>query len=529
MAMVNEERIKSITSIYYSKPQVQQALLEFSNSREVIPRYVEAFGKRPDTIQYPKDILSLVQKGATSFHSSEELWRDPLQIQTEMDSSEMNELRTGWDLLIDIDSPYLDYSKIAAELILDFLEKYGIVNYGIKFSGGKGFHIIVPWKAFPEIFNGHETKMMFPEWPRIICQFILNAVKPIYNSRVKNLGINFKAIEDRLKVKKEDLISTAPCPNCGSNVRKSIIIYMKCPKCNREYIKKDFKPTARKLKCNNEICSGFFDIIRQEDYFVCDSCKTSSLDNRSMAPGSRGIITVLHKAPNNFSSEVSKEDAQIDKLGSLDLVLVSPRHLFRMPYSLHEKTALASIVLDKESLARFSPRDADPLTVRIMPFIKKPKLNEAEKLLSSALQWASQTQVSKEKQFKKSAEEFQDIKIEGVTEDMFPKSIKTLLKGLKDGRKRGLFVLITFLKSLNFPTEYVNLKVREWNQKNDPPLKEGYVRSQLDWHSKQKRKILPPNYSNDSFYKDLKLLDYEPNTKNPLVEVLRIARRRLSR
>jgi hypothetical protein len=201
--MVNEEKIRSITTIYYSKPQVQQALLDFARNREVVPRYIEPFGKRPDTIQYASDIMSLVQRGATSFHGSEEYWKDPLQIQTDLDATDLNELRTGWDLLIDIDSPYLDYSKIAAEIILDTLEKHGIVNYGIKFSGGKGFHIIVPWNAFPEIFNGHETRMMFPEWPRIICQFILAEVSPKYNSQVGKLEINFKALEERMKVKKE--------------------------------------------------------------------------------------------------------------------------------------------------------------------------------------------------------------------------------------------------------------------------------------------------------------------------------------
>ena len=360
---------------------------------------------------------------------------------------------------------------------------------------------------------------------RIICQFILDQVSSRYNSKVGQLGVNFKALEERTKLKKEDLLSTAPCPNCSSKVRKSVVVSMKCPKCDTLYTRPDFKVTARKLKCTNELCSGFFDIINQKDYFICDNCKFSSLDKRDSTVRTAG--TIIYDSPSKFSSDF-KEEFVATKLGSLDLVLVSPRHLFRMPYSLHEKTALASIVLDKASLATFSPRDADPMQVKIKPFIKESKKNEAEKLLTAALQWASQRRVSEEKQYKKSAEEYQDMKIEGVTEDMFPKSIKTLLKGLKDGRKRGLFVLITFLKALSFPNEYVEIKVRELNQKNDPPLKEGYVKSQLDWHLKQKRKILPPNYSNDSFYKDLKLLDYEPDAKNPLVEVLRASRKRRS-
>ena len=77
-------------------------------------------------ISYPGDVMGLVNKGATSFHASEELWQDPLLLRTDMHPSEFADLRKGWDLLIDIDSPYLDYSKIAAALVLQTLERYGL-------------------------------------------------------------------------------------------------------------------------------------------------------------------------------------------------------------------------------------------------------------------------------------------------------------------------------------------------------------------------------------------------------------------
>jgi len=72
-----------------------------------------------------------------------------------------------------------------------------------------------------------------------------------------------------------------------------------------------------------------------------------------------------------------------------------------------------------------------------------------------------------------------------------------------------------------FAKEEINNRIREWNKKNDPPLKEGYVRSQLEWHLKQRKKILPPNYSNPSFYKDLGLIDKETKFKNPISEVIK--------
>src|SRR3989344_8199669 len=124
-----EKRVRALTALYYSNPKVAAALVAFAKDREVVPRYFEQFGKRPDISQYPSDIRELVKKGATSFHASEELWHDPLQLSSEMSQSEMRDLRKSWDLVIDVDSKYLDVSKILTILIIDALEEYGIKNY----------------------------------------------------------------------------------------------------------------------------------------------------------------------------------------------------------------------------------------------------------------------------------------------------------------------------------------------------------------------------------------------------------------
>ena len=85
-----EKRLREILFIYYSREDVRKAIFEFSQNRECIPRYYEGFGKRPDMFQYPSDILEQVKKGATSFHCSEELWQDPLEISTELSGEEFN-------------------------------------------------------------------------------------------------------------------------------------------------------------------------------------------------------------------------------------------------------------------------------------------------------------------------------------------------------------------------------------------------------------------------------------------------------
>lgn len=399
-----EQRIRNLTQLYYSRKDVQEAIFNFSSNREVVPRYFEGFGKRPDSFQYKGDIFELVKKGATSFHCSEELWKDQLSIVTGMNEKQLNSLRNGWDFLIDIDSKYLDYSKILAEIVIKTLNFYGVKNIGLKFSGSKGFHILVPWKAFPDEINDVRISDMFPEYPRILTLFIMESTKKELVEHVARL--------------------TRP----------------------NKYIK----------------------------------------------------------------------DFQAPKEVMPDIILVSPRHLFRMPYSLHEKTALASVVLDPEQLKNFQPRDADPLKARVRNFMPDSEPGEASEFLREALDWYKnadpESQLTTEKTFK----EFKPIQIHDRSETNFPPTIKKILKGVKDGRKRALFILINFLRSIGFEKEELEKKIKSWNEKNEISLQEGYIKSQLIW-SYRNKVVLPPNYDKD-YYKAIGLIPTEEEIRfrNPV-------------
>jgi hypothetical protein len=376
---VNEQRIRKITSLYYSRPEIQKILFEFSKNREICPRYFEGFGKRPDTLEYSGDIFELVKKGATSFHCSEELWKDPLKIQTGMNEKQLNELRAGWDFLIDIDSKYIDYSKIMAIEILKVLKFHGVKNVGVKFSGSKGFHLIIPWRAFPKEINGIRTSDKFPEWPRILVKYIIEQTKD-------------KLIER---------ISALERPN--------------------KYIK---------------------------DY----------------------------SAPKEVVP---------------DLILVSPRHLFRMPYSLHEKTSLASVVLKPEEIETFDMKNANPMKLSekdIQSFFPDSKEGEASELLIQALDWYKETN----KDEKREERSFSQIKLTNLSDVHFPPCIKNILKGISDGKKRALFVLINLFRSIGMERDELEKRIYEWNKKNEVPLREGYVQSQILWSYRNKI-IMPPN------------------------------------
>ena len=405
-----EIRVRKITQLYYSRPEIQKIIFEFSRNREICPRYFEGFGKRPDSFQFQGDLFELVKKGATSFHCSEEIWTNPLDISTELKEKQINELRIGWDFLLDIDSKYIDFSKIMLKEIIKLLNFHGIKNIGIKFSGSKGFHMIIPWKAFPKEINGIKTSEKFPEYPRTILKYI-------------NEKINKSLVQEITKL-------TTPS----------------------KYVR-DFQASEEVIP---------------------------------------------------------------------DLILVSPRHLFRMPYSLHEKTALSSVVLTSEKIEKFELKDADPMNLsseNLKNFIPDSKENEAKELLVQALDWAKDKNPEEEKKnFKK---EFQQIKIENFSDSYLPPSIQKILQGVQDGKKRSLFILLNLFRAIGMDKNEIEKRIYSWNEKNGVQLKKGYIQAQISWAYKNKI-VLPPNFDKD-YYKGIGILPTleELRFKNPVNYVVR--------
>jgi DNA primase large subunit len=200
-----------------------------------------------------------------------------------------------------------------------------------------------------------------------------------------------------------------------------------------------------------------------------------------------------------------------------DLVLVSPRHLFRMPYSLHEKTALASIVLKPEELENFQLTDASPMKVVIKNFTPNSKEGEASELLLQALDWYREN--NPEKIIKEN--DFKPIKIDKIAEENFPPCIKNILKGISDGKKRSLFVLINLFRSVGMDKDDIEKRIYEWNKKNEVQLREGYVQTQISW-AYRKKPIMPPNCK--EFYQGIGVCqpdDFCKLIKNPVNYLVR--------
>jgi len=401
----------NVTLSYYKRRDIQEEIIKAAKNREIAVKFNDKFGNRPDVLNNPNDILELAKQKATSFHASEELWSNPLQLDTSMRKNEMDALRIGWDLVLDIDCSFYEYSKIAADLVVKALKFNDVKSVSCKFSGNKGFHIGVPFEAFPKTIRNEKTANMFPDAARRIAYYIKELIK-------KPLGEKIMQFE-----------------------------------------KNDFSRIIEKTKEN---------------------------PNK---------ITYYEK--NSYGDKIAKLDAE--PFLNIDTILISSRHLFRMPYSLHEKSGLVSLPLNPEDALNFKKEDADPKNIKISKFrfldrdgIAK---GEAKKLIMQAFDFT----LNKEEEI--NAEEKRDYEITtALGEEFFPPCIKLISNGLADGRKRALFILINFLTSLGWDYKEIEAYLKEWNKKNNEMLRENYLVGQLRYHKTQKKKILPPNCNNMMYY-----------------------------
>jgi DNA primase catalytic subunit len=141
---------------YYSRKDVQEALLEVSKDREVVGVFSNGnFGKRPNVLMYPDDILEMVKEGMISFHGSVERWSNPMSLESGMLKQQLDNLRIGWDLIVDVDVPDFEIAKLATKLMIEALKDHGMESYSVKYTGGKSFHIGIPCERTVERRNSN--------------------------------------------------------------------------------------------------------------------------------------------------------------------------------------------------------------------------------------------------------------------------------------------------------------------------------------------------------------------------------------
>jgi len=399
---------KSVILKHYKRQDIQNELVKHAQNKEIGMCYEYGYGKRPDILSYPRDILELAFKGVSSFHSSEELWSNPLSINNNLSKKELADIRIGWDLVLDVDCAVFEYSRICADLIVKFLRYCGVKDISVKFSGNKGFHVGVPFQAFPKQVGEIRTKDLFPEAARKIAFYIKENIKEELGRKIIEFEQgNFSKVLEKTNAEREKAITT----------------------------RKDHLGT---------------------------------------------VIQFLNVEP----------------FLEIDTVLIASRHLYRMPYSLHEKSGLVSLPIDPDKVSEFKKSMASPETISIPEFIfldRNVTGENARQLLLQALDFEVQLEEEREVQ-----KEYQEVQITSpINEDFFPPCIKNILAGIPDGKKRAVFILTNFLGKIGWSKEEISGYLKEWNKKNPEPLREVYIKGQL-YNFKPGEK-LPPNCNNEGY------------------------------
>lgn len=471
-----------VTLSYYKRPEIRQAITSQCRNKEVAIKYGKGFGKRPDVIIYDRDVLSFAQQKATSFHISEETWSNPMNLDTGMRRSEMDDLRIGWDLILDVDFPVWEATKKITDSLVNELRAHGVPDEAItvKFSGNKGFHICVPFEAFPDTYSDDEGQEvlvtdLFPEGARRVLLYLAHRIDGPHNDFA--LSEELFALDE---VKSNpDLFITVDADS-GKKVTESVSgNTFVCAKCD-------------------------WSTRLDDDYATCEKC---------------GAIMQRIESASEKVNTRRKVNLEIDAM------LVSSRHMYRVAYSLHEKSGLVSLPIPSASILGFEKDLAKPNTISVdVPFCSREVPRGcASSLLHKGMSFRPADEPTRK--------DFKDIEWSGeaASEELFPPPIQEMLKGLRDGRKRALFVLTNFLTCVGWSYEMIQSRLLEWNDDMEEPMRENEIISHLRYH-KRKENILPPNFDNDMYYQDVlgdrfKHDELSERVKNP-VQYVRLMRKR---
>ena len=217
--------------------------------------------------------------------------------------------------------------------------------------------------------------------------------------------------------------------------------------------------------------------------------------------------------------EEGTQRLHIDAFLDIDTVLIASRHLFRMPYSFHEKSGLISLPVTHDEVLRFERFHAKPHRVTFdAPFLQRDvKSNDALRLVRNAYDFKP---THEDPRVTPKTDSY-DAPEEAIATEHFPPCINNILSGLEDGRKRAIFTLTNFLRSAGYNLSQIEDMLYEWNERNDEPLREVHIQTQIR-QAQRKPDIVPPHncpHAGKSYYKDLGVCDPDDfcsRIKNPV-------------
>jgi hypothetical protein len=254
----------------------------------------------------------------------------------------------------------------------------------------------------------------------------------------------------------------------------------------------------------------------------------------------RGIVNYIRENIKEEMMELVREyelEEEMETDEGLDPYQVSDiendwgsRHLFRMPYSLHDGSWLVSKPIEIDELEDFEKKDARMEKIDFETrFLHEYETGEATNLAVQVMDFIEQRREEREEEKRERADRDFERPDDAIPEKYFPPTINNILEGLEDGRKRGLFILINFLRTVGYSWEQIESKIWEWNERNDEALSDTYVKTQLRWHKQRGEEVPPPNYDSNGYYKDMQVYEgdhIEEQVPNPVSYAFRQAKKR---
>ncbi|NJL43948.1 MAG: hypothetical protein HC945_01335, partial [Nitrosarchaeum sp.] len=201
-------------------------------------------------------------------------WTNPLKYQDRMSRRELDMLRSGWDLVIDVDVPDWELARLSAFLVVEALYQCGVEGVTCKFSGNKGFHVGVPWEAFPDAVGSQPMAAQFPELPRRIVAYLLEFISSRLTEEQGDEAVfagSQRYAKSRLAsllgVSEQDLFLSR-CRRCHERLRKGV--------CAWDYV------------CSS--CDKRLRLERKSERVVCPDCQEVMLVLRRLR--SRVVVRV---------------------------------------------------------------------------------------------------------------------------------------------------------------------------------------------------------------------------------------------
>jgi len=194
--------LKLVARKVYSNKEIRELLYNFFSHREVMVRTAQNKVIRPAPVINEADIMALVNIGAISFHASIDKYD-----QERIGEGTYNIV--GRDLVVDIDIKYLpkdlgyehpyELAKEIVKVMYDHvLSRMHCKSLWIKYSGNRGFHIVIPYEEIPKTILG----LPFNEYALVFHRSLLLLLKYIAYSYLEDSVL----MDTRETVTSEDIV-----------------------------------------------------------------------------------------------------------------------------------------------------------------------------------------------------------------------------------------------------------------------------------------------------------------------------------